>query len=150
MTIVRLGQLFDCTEGGGALVAESADGALMHINDVPSGMSCGCYCVGCERRMVAKNGEIQAHHFAHHSARDGSSCSSAGETALHKFAKKVLDQRLEIALSEMFVSVEDDRELVVPAITLGFDRATLELRSGLIVPDVVLELRDRRVHQGAR
>lgn len=95
--------------------------------------------------MVAKKGEIQAHHFAHHSARDGSSCSSAGETALHKFAKKVLDQRLEIALPEMFVSAKGDRELVVPAITMGFDRATLELRSGLIVPDVVLELRDRKL-----
>ncbi|WP_027582059.1 hypothetical protein [Bradyrhizobium sp. Ai1a-2] len=95
--------------------------------------------------MVAKKGAIQAHHFAHHSARDGSSCSSAGETALHKFAKKVLDQRLEIALPELYVSSDDDRELVVSAMTLGFDRATLELRSGPIVPDVVLELSDRRL-----
>lgn len=59
--------------------------------------------------------------------------------------KNVLDQRLEIALPEKFVSAEDDRELVVPAITLGFDRAMLELRSGLIIPDVVLELGDRRL-----
>ncbi|WP_439364243.1 competence protein CoiA family protein [Bradyrhizobium sp. DASA03005] len=145
MTIVRLGQLFDCTEGGGALVAESADGALLHIDNVPSGLACGGYCVGCERRMVAKKGEVQAHHFAHHSARDGSSCSSAGETALHKFAKKVLDQRLEIALPEKYVSAGGDRELVAPAVALRFDRATLELRSGQIVPDVVLELRDRRL-----
>src|SRR5262249_28950032 len=85
--------------------------ALLHIVDVPSGLACSCYCVGCERRMVAKKGAIQAHHFVHRSARDGRSCSSlAGETALHKFAKKVLDQKLEIALPEKFVSAEDDRE----------------------------------------
>ncbi|MEY9538069.1 hypothetical protein ABIE85_001129 [Bradyrhizobium diazoefficiens] len=145
MTTVRLGQLFDCTEGGGTLIAESADGALLHIDDVPSGLACSCFCVGCERPMVAKKGAIQVHHFAHHSARDGSSCPSAGETALHKFAKKVLDQRLEIALPELYVSSDDDRELVVSAMTLKFDRATLELRSGPIVPDVVLELFDRRL-----
>ncbi len=47
--------------------------------------------------MVAKKGEVQAHHFAHQSARDGNSCLSAGETALHKFAKEVLNERLETA-----------------------------------------------------
>lgn len=95
--------------------------------------------------MVAKKGPIQTHHFAHHSDRDGLSCSSAGETALHKLAKTVLDRRLEIALPEMFVSSDDDREVVVQATKLSFDRAILEARDGAIVPDVILELRDRKL-----
>lgn len=48
--------------------------------------------------MVAKKGDVQAHHFAHHAQQDGRSCVSAGEMALHKFARKILDERLEITL----------------------------------------------------
>lgn len=145
MTRIRLGQLFDCTEQGGALVAEAADGSLRHIDDVPSGLACHCRCPGCDRRMVAKKGDLQAHHFAHHFDRHGASCTSAGETALHKFAKQVLDERLEIALPELLVSNRDDTEVVVRATRLGFDEAILETKDGSIVPDVVLVLRDRRL-----
>lgn len=145
MTRIRLGQLFDCTEQGGVLVAEAADGSLRHIDDVPSGLTCQCRCPGCDRRMVAKKGDLQAHHFAHHFDRDGVSCTSAGETALHKFAKQVLDERLEIALPELLVSYRDDTEVVVRATRLAFDEAILETKDGSIVPDVVLVLRDRRL-----
>lgn len=95
--------------------------------------------------MVAKKGPIQTHHFAHHSDRNGRSCLSAGETALHKFAKAILDQRLEIALPDMVVSSDGDREVVVQAMRLSFDRAILETKDAAIVPDVILELRDRRL-----
>ncbi|MBB3933680.1 hypothetical protein GGR25_004758 [Kaistia hirudinis] len=145
MTRIRLGQLFDCTEQGGVLVAEAADGSLRHIDDVPSGLACQCQCPGCDRRMVAKKGDLQAHHFAHHVDRDGASCTSAGETALHKFAKQVLDERLEIALPELVISHRDDTEVVVRATRLAFDEAILETKDGSIVPDVVLVLRDRRL-----
>jgi hypothetical protein len=145
MTRIRLGQLFDCPELGGAVVAESSDGILRHIDNVPSGLACDCTCPSCERRMVAKKGNVRAHYFAHQSDRDGRSCSSAGETALHKFAKKVLDQRLEIALPEMVVTSDNDREVIVQATKFAFDKATLEAKDGLIIPDVMLELRDRRL-----
>lgn len=95
--------------------------------------------------MVAKKGELQAHHFAHRSDGDGISCASAGETALHKFAKKVLDARLEMALPELYISSANDTEVVVRAVNLTFDKAVLETRDGSIVPDVVLVLRDRRL-----
>lgn len=145
MTRIRLGQLFDCTEQGGVLVTEANDGSLRHIDDVPSGLACHCACPGCGRRMVAKKGELQAHHFAHHFDHGATSCTSAGETALHKFAKKVLDERLEIALPELFVSNGYDTEVVVRATRLSFDEAALETKDGSIVPDVVLALRDRRL-----
>lgn len=95
--------------------------------------------------MVAKKGEIQGHHFAHNARQDGQTCVSAGETALHKFAKRVLDERLEIALPEMVVEEHGDREVVVEAERRTFDRAILETKDGQIVPDVVLVLRDRRL-----
>lgn len=145
MTPIRLGQLFDCTEQGGVLVAEAANGSLRHIDNVPSGLACQCRCPGCDRRMVAKKGDLQAHHFAHYFDRDGASCTSAGETALHKFAKQVLNERLEIALPELLISNGDDTEVVVRATRLVFEEAILETKDGSIVPDVVLVLRDRRL-----
>lgn len=143
---IRLGELFACTEQGGAFVAEAANGQLLHIDEVPSGLACNCVCPGCGRRMVAKKGEVQrTHHFAHHAQQDGRSCVSAGETALHKFAKRVLDERLEIALPAQVVEEQRDREVVVRAEKRTFDRAILETKDGQIVPDVVLLLRERRL-----
>lgn len=85
-------------------------------------------------------GPFQHGFFAHHSARDGSSCSSAGETALHKLAKKVLDQRSEIALPEMSVSAEDDRELLSLQSHLGLTDASPWRQP----QDLVLRLREFR------
>ncbi|WP_334147172.1 hypothetical protein [Hyphomicrobium sp.] len=143
---IRLGELFACTEQGGAFVAEAANGRLLHIDEVPSGLACNCVCPGCGRRMVAKKGEVQrTHHFAHHAQQDGRSCVSAGETALHKFAKRILDERLEIALPAQVVEEQRDSEVVVRAEKRTFDRAILETKDGQIVPDVVLLLRERRL-----
>jgi len=145
MTSIRLGQLFEYTEDGGVLVAKTADSQLLHIDDAPSGLACNCTCIGCGRRMVAKKGNIKAHHFAHHAQLDGRSCVSAGETYLHKVAKEILDERLEIALPEMVVANREDREIIVRAERRAFERAILETKDGQIVPDVVLMLRDRRL-----
>lgn len=95
--------------------------------------------------MVAKKGEIQGHHFAHHARQHGRTCVSAGETALHKFAKRVLDERLEIALPSMVLEEHGYREVIVEAERRTFERAILETKDGQIVPDVVLVLRDRRL-----
>jgi hypothetical protein len=84
--------------------------------------------------MVAKKGNVQAHHFAHHAQKDGRSCVSAGETDLHKFAKRILNERLEIALPAMVLVEQDDQEIVVQAEKRSFDRAILEakaLKAGL-------------------
>jgi uncharacterized protein (DUF2384 family) len=145
MSSIRLGQLFACTAQGGLLVAELGDGRLLHIDDARSGLACGCTCPGCGRAMVAKKGRIQTHHFSHHAQQEGRTCISAGETALHKFAKRILDERLEIAIPSMVVREHGDREVVVGPERRSFDRAVLEAKDGQIVPDVVLLLRDRRL-----
>ena len=145
MSTIRLDQLFACTEEGGTLVAEALDGRLTHIDDVPSGLACNCICPGCRGRMVAKKGSVQTHHFAHHAPQEGRPCASAGETALHNFAKQLLNERLEIVLPAMEVEEKGDRETVVQAAKMKFDAAILEKKDGQIVPDVVLLLRNRRL-----
>lgn len=145
MSNVTLTQLFACTAEGGAFVAEAADGKMVHISTVPSGLVCQCSCAGCNRRMVAKKGPKQEHHFAHFGTNSDRPCVSAGETALHKYAKQLLDAALEIELPGMEVMDGEVRETVVRQQRLKFDRAILEKKEGSIVPDVVLLLGDRRL-----
>jgi len=140
---VTLEQLFACVGRGKILVAEAADKRLVSIDEVPSGLACRCICSGCDRPMVAKKGKIKRHHFAHDTRRDDHSCVSAGETALHKFAKQVLGERLEIELPELFVGIGNDKEVLVKRDRWSFERAVLETKQGLIVPDVTIYKRDR-------
>src|SRR5690606_7199400 len=94
---LSLDALFDCGRKGTSVLGENEDGSLGSIHDVPRGLACNCTCLGCGRPMVARHGAELAHHFAHHGVA-GLTCTSAGETALHKFAKQVLNERLEFML----------------------------------------------------
>ncbi len=141
-TPIRLGQLFECYEIGIGPYAEDAEGHLRHVDDVPSGLACKCKCPGCERDVVAKKG-MRAHHFAHRAQSSGQTCTSPGETALHKFAKQVLDQYLEITLPALIERQDDDTETVIDTGRWLFDSAELEKREGEIIPDVVLHLEKR-------
>jgi len=55
--------------------------------DVESGLDCGCTCVGCGARLIAKKGAKLVWHFAHHIELAIESCV---ETAIHAAAKQVL------------------------------------------------------------
>lgn len=72
------------------------EGKLVHIDDVPNGYECGCFCPHCKKPLCAKNGgKIKTHHFAHLSGAD---CKSAVESALHIMAKEVLSKYKKIML----------------------------------------------------
>lgn len=125
-----------------SVVAEDEHRNLVSIHDVPKGLACNCTCLGCGRPMVARQGGELAHHFAHHSVA-GLTCTSAGETALHKFAKQVLNERLEFMLPPRKVTEAGEDEVVVPAGIRKFDKAILEKKTGAVIPDVVLLKRGR-------
>ena len=96
------------------------DGVLTHISDVESGLKCGCICVGCGGELLAKKGEIKAHHFAHVNAE----CANAYESVLHLLAKERLSKvskfdlpskigtiymsRFKIALEKYFCDFKPD------------------------------------------
>ena len=141
---IRLRELFACTEQGGAFVAESADGRLLHIGEVPSGLACNCVCPGCGRRMVAKKGDVQAHHFAHNAQQDGRSCASAGETALkNELARAVssalaglpADYRVVITLCDIEGLPNSEAaammKISLPALKSKLHRARLQLKEQL-------------------
>lgn len=78
--------------------AINAEGALVHIDNVPNGLACNCVCPYCKDKLIAKNGgEINAHSFAHCSGAD---CIGAAESVLHLLAKEVLCEEKVIALPD--------------------------------------------------
>ena len=76
--------------------ALDADGKLIHVDSVSTGLACKCFCPHCKSELVAKNGgNRKVHHFAH---ANGSDCVGAIESALHKMAKEILQEHKLIML----------------------------------------------------
>ena len=125
------------------------EGKFLHISEVPNGLACGCECPACGDRLVARQGAVREHHFAHAGGHD---CGTAVETALHLAAKEILERRKEIVLP----SVESDvrfhhygggvkRVKHKPEKRQRLTSVALEYRIGNIVPDVVADVENRRL-----
>lgn len=63
------------------------DGRMLHIEQVVRGADCHAVCPQCQAPVIAKQGTVQAHHFAHAS---GHECVGAAEGTLHRLAKQIL------------------------------------------------------------
>ncbi|MDI1251274.1 MAG: competence protein CoiA family protein [Lacunisphaera sp.] len=62
-------------------------GQWRDVDEVHRGLACGCFCPACEGPVVAKQGEVRIHHFAHHDRRD---CRYALEASLFGMAVTLL------------------------------------------------------------
>ena len=73
------------------------DGRMWAAAAVPKGIACGCVCPACGQPLVAKakDSRVRRAHFAHH---HHSGCSGGFETAIHKMAKQLIRERLEVGL----------------------------------------------------
>jgi hypothetical protein len=63
-------------------IARNAQGDYVEIGNVKSGLQSDCFCIGCKRQLVAKKGEVNQHHFSHHT-ESSTECSWSKETELH-------------------------------------------------------------------
>ena len=44
--------------------AENANGEMVHVDSVPKGTACNCFCPHCKEPLIARNkGEIRKHGF---------------------------------------------------------------------------------------
>ena len=71
------------------------DGEIVHASQVERGLACGCVCVECGTRLVARWGPKTRPHFAHHAS--AGDCD--GESLLHRLGKRILAQRMEVAIA---------------------------------------------------
>lgn len=121
---------------------ELADGTIVHVNQVESGLACDCICPGCRARLVARKGALKEHHFGHYRSAP---CSQALESALHKLAKQVLDERRELLLPEVRAEIGDQELVTHRQEVHRFDDAVLEHHLDTIVPDVIVRKGEHRL-----
>lgn len=75
--------------------ALDGNGNLVHVDNVPKGKACGCFCPSCGKPLYARRGKVRAHHFSH--AYDHN-CKGAYETVLHLLAKEIFQEVGQIML----------------------------------------------------
>lgn len=121
------------------------DGKTISIEEVESGLNCGCVCPACGEVLVAKKGKQMMHHFAHYS---GHSCEYGYESSLHLAAKEILAKTKKILLPAVFLSFPNsykDKELLSEPKEITFDRVALEQPFQDIIPDVVLYTGEKKL-----
>lgn len=76
--------------------AENASGQMVHIDSVLNGKACDCHCPHCKEPLVAKHGELKAHHFAHHSETRKSTLEMCYQVILYKVAEHLVQTHKKI------------------------------------------------------
>ena len=124
--------------------AVGADGETKHISEAENGLRCGCICPICGAALIAKQGNVVAHHFAHAS---GDECQHAVETALHLAAKDILAVRKEIVLPavEAHFPHSSRRTVIAPQRRYLIESAAVERKLGSIIPDLIIRINGREL-----
>ncbi|MEJ8855926.1 competence protein CoiA family protein [Variovorax robiniae] len=71
-----------------ALFAVHSSDRFVHVTEVERGLACDCRCAVCGEQVIARQGDVREHHFAHSS--NAQPCASSYESDLHRFAKRVI------------------------------------------------------------
>ena len=120
------------------LIYALKDGVATSIEDVESGLKCGCICPSCGEPLVAKKGTKRMHHFSHYS---GHNCEYGYETSLHLAAKEILSKANRIMLPAVYIQFPNSPkapELYCESKEIEIERVELERRFQDVIPDVVI------------
>lgn len=107
---------------------------ILHISEVDRGLACGCVCAACGADLIARRGEVRLPHFAHNSTAE---CVGAYETTLHKLAKQIIADRMEIYLPEVTYEHKGSTKVVKPGMLLRMDSVSLEEGMDRMRPDII-------------
>lgn len=110
-------------------IALNAEQHIVHIDQVQRGLACNCTCFECGETVIAKQGDVKEHHFAHVSNKE--SCDIQTESILHKYAKQVIEQEQKLYLPSLSHTNEITAEL------WHFEQVKLEQNIGAIRPDLI-------------
>lgn len=105
------------------------DGLLMHIMDAERGLDCDCFCIDCGGQLIAKKGDVNQHHFSHYNPVDSEGCFGGVETALHKYAKQVIENSGYLQLPPLIKSLpypNNIHKIKIPARIAVFEKIIVE------------------------
>lgn len=113
--------------------ARCADGVARHVTAIPA-LSVGPFtCLDCGKPLTLRRPRIKRAHFAH---RPDSLCT--GETALHQYAKELLEQKKTLTLPALILQDEGLTEIVFKPGTYDFDKVLPERNLGTFQPDAIV------------
>ena len=127
---INLGQHF---------IEAEKDGKLVSIDEVESGLSCGCICPACKGQLIARKGNLNEHHFAHYK----SDCNSAVETVLHLKAKEIIAQSKTFTTPILYYP--ETPHVIFNEVDIPIDRVWLEKYEGCIKPDIIIESKGKKL-----
>lgn len=115
---------------------------LVFVSEVPRGLACQCRCVACNEPLIARQGAVREHHFAHASGREP--CEVSHESLLHQYAKQVIQEAGEL---EVPIEAAVAQHLGLPPSAEGSARLSLpqidlEQCIGDIRPDLLAHTKD--------
>lgn len=103
--------------------AENADGKMVHVDDVPRGLQCGCSCPHCHEKLMARHGDVREHGFAHHSDNRGANLKICYMVILYKLAEQIIQTKKKIhAPSYYGIFPEQDIEFVNVRVDSSYER----------------------------
>jgi hypothetical protein len=85
----------------------TTDGRLLHVDDAPRGLDCDCCCPQCRSRVIAVQGDERAWHYRHHS--DDAVCHYSPESDIHKYAKQVICDSLQLSYPQWHVGFRNNQ-----------------------------------------
>ena len=128
---------------------------ISELTEAERGGNCNCTCPACGEPLIAKKGNKNRHHFAH---KTDSTCdiAHANESALHRYAKEIIQAHKRILLpgweithSDLYktgynIHVAQQVKISLPPkcapFFFSFKSASLEKQMGQIIADIAVTL----------
>lgn len=104
---------------------------MVHVDSVPNGILCGCVCPHCKEPLVARQGDVNEHHFAHHSKTRKATLKICYAVILYKVAEHLVQTHKKIhAPSYYGIFPEQDIEFLEVRVDSHYERSDKQ-------PDVI-------------
>jgi competence protein CoiA len=109
---------------------------LVFVGEVPRGLACQCKYVVCAEPLIARQGVVREHHFAHTPGRE--TCDANHESLLHRYAKQVIQDAggLMDALDDQVCNLLGISLAASPAARLPLQKVEVEKAVGEVRPDL--------------
>jgi len=110
---------------------------LVFVSEVPRGLACQCRCVVCDEPLIARQGAVREHHFAHASGREP--CDASHESLLHRYAKQVIQDAggLVVPMNDHVGAILGMAPAHSPAARLPLPRVEVEKGLAEVRPDLL-------------
>ncbi|MGG7177187.1 hypothetical protein ACQPU1_06335 [Clostridium paraputrificum] len=103
------------------------DNKIIHIDEITpneNGLKCNCICPFCGEKLKAST--LGTHNKKYFSHKGNSNCINNLETAMHKFAKEVIEKEKKIKIPKIMYSKNSKEFEIVKEQVIDFDKIELE------------------------